>query len=165
MKRILPIALALCSGFTAASDAAGEFKFSNADALNFAMKQSSAPLDALDKLEKSENKHAELLAQADAAESKKTVTQYTSGALALAGLVIAVSNVEKDENGEKTKTLDGTGTAGAVLALASIIVGTYLANSYGSDAEALRNEAEGVSKGLSFAPAKDGVGIAMTYKF
>ena len=165
MKRVLPFALALCSGFAAASDTEGEFKFSNADALNFAMQQSSAPLDALDKLEKSENKHAELLAQADAAESKKTIAQYTSGTLALAGLVVAVTNVEKDENGERTKTLDGTGTAGAVVALASILIGTYLASSYGSEAAALRMEAEGVSKGLTFAPAKQGVGIAMTYKF
>jgi hypothetical protein len=165
MKKMLLATFVACSFSVSASQSGDEFKFSNADALNYAMQQSSAPLDTLDKLEKSENKHAELLAQADAAESKKTITQYTSGTLALAGLVIAVSNVEKDENGEKTKTLDGTGTAGAVLALASIIVGTYLANSYGSDAEALRNEAEGVSKGLTFAPAKQGVGIAMTYKF
>lgn len=165
MKKVLLATFVACSFSVSASQSGDEFKFSNTDALSYAMQQSSAPLDALDKLEKSENKHAELLAQADAAESKKTITQYTSGALALAGLVVAVSNVEKDENGEKTKTLDGTGTAGAVLALASIIIGTYLATSYGNDAEALRNEAEGVSKGLSFAPAKEGVGIAITYKF
>ena len=124
---------------------------------------SSNNLPDFDKLNETENRYQSLMAQSKRNKHYSTVSKYTTIAVAIAGVAVAVSNTEKNSNGDRE--FNETGQTGLGVAMVGGIIGSLITSYYSDKSAALASQAEKLSQGVSYDANTQAFVYRVSYQF